>query len=116
MRPRCLGTSGSVRVMARPQSAKRAPDVHTFCPFSTHSSPSSTARVASDARSDPADGSLNSWHPSSSMRMSGAMKRFFCSGVPWVAIVGAISPIEVGGSSPALGIANRDSSVLYVLA
>ena len=77
-----MGTSKSVRVMARPQSAKRAPEVHTFWPFSTHSSPSSAARVVSEARSEPADGSLNSWHPSSSMRMSGSTQRCFCSGVP----------------------------------
>ncbi len=36
--------------------------VQTFWPVTTHSSPSSSARVASEARSEPAPGSLNSWH------------------------------------------------------
>ena len=112
VRPWCFGTSKSVRVMARPQSAKRAPDVHTFWPFRTHSSPSRTARVVSEARSEPAEGSLNSWQPSSSMRISGSMNRRFCSGVPHAAIVGAMRPIDVGGSSPALGVSNLVSSVL----
>ena len=30
VRPACSGTSKSLRVMARPQSANRAPEVHTF--------------------------------------------------------------------------------------
>ena len=41
--------------------------VHTFCPLSTHSSPSRSARVESPATSDPAPGSLNSWHQISSL-------------------------------------------------
>ena len=40
--------------------------VHTFCPVTTHSSPSRTARVFSDARSEPASGSENPWHQISS--------------------------------------------------
>ena len=110
--PLCFGTPGSVRVMARPQSANRAPDVQTFWPFSTHSSPSRTARVVTPARSLPADGSLNSWQPSSSIRIRGRTKRSACSGVPHVAMVGAIRPIDVGGSSPASGTAKRRSSPL----
>ena len=66
VRPRCLGASGSVRVSSRPQRATWACVVHTFCPSTTHSSPSRTARVLSAARSEPAPGSLNIWHQISS--------------------------------------------------
>ena len=60
--PSRLGTSGSVRARHTAQSDTWAHVVHTFCPVSTQSSPSRSARVASEARSDPAPGSLNSWH------------------------------------------------------
>ena len=66
--PRCLGWSGSVRQMTSPMSARWAKDVHTFCPLTTHSSPSRTARVFRLARSLPAPGSLNSWQPTMSPR------------------------------------------------
>ena len=68
VRPRCLGASGSVRQMISPMSENWAPEVQTFCPFTTHSSPSRTARVCREARSDPEDGSLNSWQPTMSPR------------------------------------------------
>ncbi len=55
--PLCLGASRSVRASTKHQSLQWASDVHTFCPSITHSSPSSTARVATLARSDPASGS-----------------------------------------------------------
>ena len=42
--PLCLGLSGEVRVMISPMSENCAPDVHTFWPVSTHSSPSRIAR------------------------------------------------------------------------
>ena len=44
VRPRCLGTSGSVRHTASVTSATCALEVHTFWPVITHSSPSRTAR------------------------------------------------------------------------
>ena len=56
--PLCLGASGSVRTNVSRKSASWAPEVHTFCPLTTKWSPSSTARVRSDARSEPALGSL----------------------------------------------------------
>ena len=40
--------------------------VQTFCPVTTHSFPSRTARVFSEARSDPASGSEKPWHQISS--------------------------------------------------
>ena len=70
-------------------------DVHTFCPFTTHASPgpsARTARVASPARSDPAPGSLNSWHQISSPVHSGRIQRAFCSSVPKARMVGAAMP------------------------
>ena len=45
--------------------------VHTFWPLTTHSSPSRTARVARLATSEPAPGSLKSWHQISSQVKSG---------------------------------------------
>ncbi len=60
--PWCFGESGAVRAMSMPRSATWPSDVHTFWPSTTHSSPSWTARHVRPARSDPAPGSLNSWH------------------------------------------------------
>ena len=68
VRPLCLGASGSVRQMISPMSLYWAPDVQTFWPLSTHSSPSRTARLWSPARSEPAAGSLKSWQPMMSPR------------------------------------------------
>jgi hypothetical protein len=59
-----------------------------------YSSPSSSARVRSPARSDPALGSLNSWHHTWSPRMIGRRNCCFCSSVPWAMIVGPIIPID----------------------
>ena len=60
--PWCFGTSTLVRAMSMPRSAVDPSEVQTFWPLTTHSSPSSTARVVRPARSEPAPGSLNSWH------------------------------------------------------
>src|SRR5437660_4334366 len=83
VRPLRLGTEGSVRARQTAKSDKWAQVVHTFWPVRTHSSPSSTARVASEARSDPAPGSLNSWHHFSSLRTIGPRNRRFWSSVPY---------------------------------
>ena len=64
--PACLTASGSVRAISMPTSEPMAPDVQTFWPLTTYSSPSSSAFVCSAARSEPAPGSLNSWHQASS--------------------------------------------------
>ncbi len=55
--PECFGASKSVRTRMNIQSALSANEVHTFCPFSTKTSPSRTARVWRPARSEPAPGS-----------------------------------------------------------
>ncbi len=51
------GAVGSVRVSRKTQFASCASDVHTFWPLMIHSSPCCSARVDSDARSDPEPGS-----------------------------------------------------------
>ena len=58
VRPLCLGTSGLVRVSRMIHLASWAIVVHIFAPLITHSSPSRTARVVSDATSEPTSGSL----------------------------------------------------------
>ena len=75
VRPLCLGTFGSVRVMMMPKSEKWAPEVHTFWPLMTHSSPSFSALVRMPATSEPAAGSEKSWHQISSPRRAGPTKR-----------------------------------------
>ena len=55
--PLCFGASGSVRTRQNIMSAVLAPDVQIFWPLMTHSSPSSSALVESDARSEPEPGS-----------------------------------------------------------
>ena len=59
--PWCLGASGSVRQRQNIMLAICAPEVHTFWPVITISSPSTTPRVVSEARSDPASGSEKPW-------------------------------------------------------
>ena len=89
--PACLATDESVRQISSPHAENRAPELHTFCPLTTHSSPSRTARVPSPARSEPAPGSENSWQHSTSVRRNGRMNRACCCSVPKRAIVGATS-------------------------
>ena len=66
--PWCFGTSTFVRAMAAPKSEIWAPVVHTFCPLSTHSSPSRSARICRLATSEPAPGSEKSCDHTSSPR------------------------------------------------
>ena len=56
--PRCLGASGSVRARHMIQSDRCASVVQIFAPLITYSSPSRTARVLNEARSEPDSGSL----------------------------------------------------------
>ena len=80
------GASAGRRRCGRRASRGRppaAPDVHTFWPLTIHTSPSRTARVDSDARSDPAPGSLKSWHHDSSAgRQPVGTHWSCCSSVP----------------------------------
>ena len=80
--------AGSVRASRMAQSDATAPLVHTFCPVTTHASPSRSARVRRLARSDPASGSENSWHQMCSPRRMAGRNLSRCSGVPWAISVG----------------------------
>ena len=62
MIPSCLGAAGSVRAMQIAQAACLASEVQIFWPVSFQPPSARTARVVSPARSEPAPGSLNSWH------------------------------------------------------
>ena len=80
--PLCFGASGSVRASRKMKSASCACVVQTFWPLMTHSSPSSTAVVLSDARSEPEFGSLKPWHHAISPLRIFGRKSCFCSSVP----------------------------------
>jgi len=86
--PLCLGASGSVRARHTPQSENWAYEVHTFWPVTRQPSPSRSARVATEARSLPAPGSLKSWHHSSSAVRMRRSQRSFCADVPIASRVG----------------------------
>ena len=74
--PRDAGVLGHVEVGAGEEHARSRPRMamllHTFWPVTTHRSPSRTAAVVSPARSEPAPGSLNSWHHPTCPRGSAA--------------------------------------------
>ena len=90
--PLCLAASGSVRTSSSWWSATSAKLVQIFCPLTTNSSPSTTARVFNPARSLPASGSLNPWHHTVSPRRMRGRWKAFCSvvaraisvGPPWL--------------------------------
>ena len=80
--PSCLGASGSVRARRIPQSARSAIEVQTFWPLTSQPPSIRSARVVSDARSEPAPGSLKSWHHSISPRNVGGIQRCCWASVP----------------------------------
>ena len=75
----CFGASGSVRAINMPRLQICAVDVQTFWPVITHSSPSRSALHCSPARSEPAPGSLKSWHHASWPLRIRVSQRSFCS-------------------------------------
>jgi hypothetical protein len=81
--PRCFFSAvGSVRTRQKIQSAYWPSVVHVFWPLTTQSSPSRTAVVRREARSEPASGSEKPWHHQMSRLAVGGRKRSFCSGEP----------------------------------
>ncbi len=90
--PRCLGASGFVRARQMPQSARSATEFHTFWPVSRQPPSTFTARVRSEARSEPAPGSENSWHHTRSPSSDGVTNRSRCSSVPCSRMVGSAQP------------------------
>ena len=83
---------GSVRHTTKHQSDWWASEVQTFWPVTTHSSPSSSARVATLARSLPALGSEYPWHHSSVPSTIRGRKRSCWASVPYWISVGPSSP------------------------
>ena len=71
MSPLCLGASRSVRATSMHHFEWCASVVHTFCPVTSQSSPSRTAVVLTDARSEPDSGSEKPWHQISSAERIG---------------------------------------------
>ena len=67
-----LGASGFVRATSMHHFDSCASVVQTFWPVTTQSSPSRTARVFSEARSEPDSGSEKPWHQISSADRIGA--------------------------------------------
>ena len=86
--PACFGRSGSVRAISMPRLHSCAVDVQTFWPLTMYSSPSSSALACSPARSEPAPGSLKSWHHASCPVRMRSSHVSFCSRLPCRAIVG----------------------------
>src|SRR3954453_6410712 len=86
--------------------------VQTFCPVTTHSSPSLTARVFSEARSEPDSGSENPWHQISSPVRIGSRLRSFCSSLPWVITTGP--PMTRPRTLAGCGAPRRASSSLKI--
>lgn len=79
-RPRCFAALGSVRASRKIQFAVVPADVQILWPLITHSSPSSTPLVRTEARSEPASGSEKPWHHRClPLRMRGRKCRFCAS-------------------------------------
>ena len=93
--PLCFGASGSVRTYSWHQSARCPSEVQIFWPLTTKWSPSRTARVRSDARSEPASGSDMPWHQMSSARIIRGSSVRFCASVPYCMIAGAMLFIPI---------------------
>ena len=91
--PSCLGTSGSVRTVARPHAAWWAPLVQTFWPLTSHPPSTLVALVFTPAASEPASGSLNSWHQMTSWFSVGRTQRATWSSVPCWIIVRMTQPV-----------------------
>ena len=73
--------------MARPKSDTCAPLVQTFCPLIRQPPSTLVALVLMPAASDPAPGSLNSWHQTTSWSMAGRTQRATCSGLAyWIRV------------------------------
>jgi hypothetical protein len=95
--PLCFGASGSVRTATQLCVATCAIVFHIFWPFTTHWSPSSTARVRNAAMSVPAsDSEYATAKSTSALVMRGSQWRF-CSSLPIRMIVGA-ADVTVSGS------------------
>src|SRR5260370_8043473 len=86
--PSCFGAFGSVRTRQKIQSALSAYDVQIFEPLTMNWSPLSSARVCSDARSEPEPGSEYPWHHRISPRAIFGRCSCFCSSDPYFTTAG----------------------------
>lgn len=104
--PSCLGASGFVRARSIAWSANWATVVQIFWPVIRQPPSTRSARVLSEARSDPAPGSLNSWHHTTSPRSVGTASARFCSSVPCATIASVAQPpmSSCGMAMPAAAI------------
>ena len=76
------GASRSVRTMVQNESAPWEPPMKILVPLITYSSPSRTASVCVEARSEPASGPVRSCQVTVSPRKIGGRSRRFCSSLP----------------------------------
>src|ERR1700691_580450 len=86
--PSCLGAFGSVRTRQKIQSALSAYEVQIFEPLTRNWSPLSSARVCSEARSEPEPGSEYPWHHRISPRAIFGRCSRFCSSDPYFSSAG----------------------------
>ena len=112
--PACFEASGSVRASRMQYLAYIAIDDQIFWPLTTYVSPLRSARVRSEARSDPAPGSEKPWHQMSPAGMPGRY-RLFCSGVPQLSRVPGrwLSEIMNAGITGAPVRANSSASMIW---
>jgi hypothetical protein len=81
-----------VRTVAKPWLAWAAPEVQTFWPVTSQPPSVRTPFVVMPAASEPALGSLKSWHQLISPTSLWRIQRACCSGVPFDASVWVIHP------------------------
>ncbi len=91
--PACFGASGLVRTVASPRWQYWAPLVHTFCPLTIQPPSTRVPRVVTAAASDPASGSLNSWHQTYSPMSVLKTQRSTWSGVAYWFTVMMFHPV-----------------------
>ena len=98
--PSCFFAAGSVRTRQKIQSAYCASVVQIFWPLMIYLSPLRSARVRSEARSEPEPGSEKPWHQKMSALAVFGRKCCFCSSLPNCAITGptivTLNPIGDG--------------------
>jgi len=79
VRPSCLPRDASVLASTRTWVARCAAVVQVFCPSRTNSSPTASARIRAEARSDPASGSDNAMASKFPAQIDATIVRFWSS-------------------------------------
>ena len=91
--PACLGASGLVRTVAKPRSLLWASLVQTFWPLTTQPPSTRVPLVLTAAASEPASGSLKSWHQTYSPIKVFSTQRCTWSGVAYWLTVMMFQPV-----------------------